>query len=57
MLETEPLPGGSPLDSREEARLAVAYYLNTYFNLDRWNSALGYRSPHQFEYDLKTNLP
>ena len=56
-LKTELLPGGSPFASLEEARLEVAYYLDTYFNLDRRHSALGYRSPHQFEHDLKTNLP
>jgi hypothetical protein len=33
----------------EEIRLEVTYYLNTYFNFDRRHSALGYRSPHQFE--------
>ncbi|GAB3729366.1 hypothetical protein GCM10027594_11420 [Hymenobacter agri] len=51
------MPGGSPFASLEEARLEVAHYLDTYFNLDRHHSALGYRSPHQFEQDLKTNLP
>ena len=56
-LKTELLPGGSPFASLEEARLEVAHYLDTYFNLDRRHSALGYRSPHQFEHDLKTNLP
>ena len=55
-LKTELLPGGSPFASLEEARLEVAHYLDTYFNLDRRHSALGYRSPHQFEHDLKTNL-
>ena len=35
----------------------VAHYLDTYFNLDRRHSALGYRSPYQFEHDLKINLP
>ena len=55
-LKTELLPGGSPFASLEEARLEVAHYLDTYFNLDRRHSALGYRSPHQFERDLKLNL-
>ena len=55
-LKTELLPGGSPCASLEEARLEVAHYLDTYFNLDRRHSALGYRSPHQFEQNLKTNL-
>jgi len=56
-LKTELLPGGSPFASVEEARLEVAWYLDTYFNLDRRHSALGYRSPHQFEQDLKRTLP
>ena len=51
------LPGAPPFASLEEARLEVAHYLDTYFNLNRRHSALGYRSPHQFEYDLKTTLP
>ena len=56
-LRTERLPGGSPFASLDEARLEVAHYLDTYFNLDRRHSALGYRSPHQFEHDLKTTPP
>ena len=56
-LKTELLLGGTPFASLEEVRLEVAHYLNTCFNLDRRHSALGYRSPHQFEHDLKTNLP
>jgi transposase InsO family protein len=38
--------------------LEVAYYLDAYFNfnLDRRHSALGYRSPHQFERDFRINL-
>ena len=55
-LKTELLPGSSPFDSLEDARLEVVHYLDTYFNLDRRHSALGYCSPHQFEHDLKTNL-
>ena len=56
-LKTELLPGGSPFASVEGARLEVAWYLDTYSNLDRRHSALGYRSPHQFEQDLKITLP
>ena len=56
-LKTELLPHGTAFASLEEARLEVAHYLDTYFNLDRRHSALGYRSPHQFEHDLKSNLP
>ena len=56
-LKTELLPGGSPFACLEEARLEVAHYFDTYFNRDRRNSAPGYRSPHQVEHDLKTNLP
>jgi putative transposase len=46
-LKTELLPDGGAFASLEEARLEVTYYLDTYFNLDRRYSALGYRSPHQ----------
>ena len=56
-LKTELLPQGGAFANLEEARLEVAHYLDTYFNLDRHHSALGYRSPHQFEQNLKTNLP
>ena len=56
-LKTELLPKGTSLASLEEARLEETYYLDTYFNLDRRHSALGYRSPHQFEQDLEINLP
>jgi hypothetical protein len=51
------LSGGSPFASLEEARTEVAWYLDTYFNLDHRHSAPGYHSPHQFEHELKTNLP
>jgi transposase InsO family protein len=51
-LKTELLPQGGAFACIEEARLEVAHYLDTYFNLDRRHSALGYRSPHQFEQDL-----
>ena len=57
ILKTELLPQGEVFTSLEEARLEVAYYLDTYFNLDRRHSALGYRSPHQFEADLFQHLP
>ena len=56
-LKTEFLPYGTAFASLEEARLEVVHYLDTYFNLDRRYSALGYRSRHQFEQDLKTTLP
>lgn len=56
-LKTELLPRNGAFANREEARLEVAYYLDTYFNLDRRHSALGYRSPHQFEADLLNYLP
>jgi putative transposase len=55
-LKTELLPHGGAFASLEEARLEVAYYLDTYFNLDRRHSALGYRSPNQFERDFLINL-
>lgn len=52
-LKTELLPARAAFADLEEARLEVAYYLDTYFNLDRRPSALGYRTPHQFERDLQ----
>ena len=55
-LKTELLPHGGAFANLEEARLEVAYYLDTYFNLDRRHSALGYRSPHQFERDFLTTI-
>jgi len=55
-LKTELLPHGGAFASLKEARLEVAYYLDTYFNLDRRHSALSYRSPHQFETDLLNHL-
>jgi len=55
-LKTELLPHGGAFATLEEARLEVAHYLDTYFNLDRRHSALGYRSPHQFERDFQTIL-
>lgn len=55
-LKTELLPRGGAFASLEEARLEVAYYLDTYFNLDRRHSALGYCSPHQFERDFLISL-
>lgn len=50
-LKTELLLLREASTSLEEARLELAYSLATYFNLDRRHSALGYRSPHQFELD------
>ena len=56
-LKTELLPPGTAFATLEEARLEVAHYLDTYFNLDRRHSAIGYCSPHQFEQNLKNPLP
>ena len=56
-LKTELLPHGMAFAALGEARLEVAHYLDTYINPDHRHSAIGYRSPHQFELDLKTNLP
>ena len=53
-LKTELLPHGTAFASLEAARLEVAHYPDTYFNLDRRHSALGYSPPHQFEHDLKS---
>lgn len=35
----------------------MAYYFDTYFNLDRRHFALGYRSPRQFEDAFQISLP
>ena len=56
ILKTELLLGGSPFASLEEARLEVAWHLDTYFNLDCCYSVLDCRSPHLFERDLRLNL-
>ena len=40
-LKTELLSHGTAFALLEEARLEVAHYLDTYFNLDRCHSALG----------------
>lgn len=56
-LKTELLPRGIAFASLEEARLEVAHCLDTCFNPGRRHPALGHRSPHQFEQDLKSNLP
>jgi putative transposase len=56
-LKTELLPHGGAFASLEKAHLEVTYYLDTYFNFDRHHSALGHRSPHQFEADLVQHLP
>ena len=56
-LKTELLTHGIVFAPLKEARLGMAHHPDTYFNLDRSHSALGYRSPHQFEQNLKINLP
>ena len=56
-LKTELLPHAATFASLKEARLEVAHYPDTYFNLNRHHSALDYCSLHQFEQDLKTNIP
>ncbi|RZL13051.1 MAG: hypothetical protein EOO62_09325 [Hymenobacter sp.] len=56
MLNAGLLLGGSAFASLEEAWLEVAYYLDTYFNIDHRRIALGYCSPHQFEADLSNHL-
>ena len=47
------LPSGSPLTRK---KYTPAYYLDTCFNLGRRHSALGYRSPHQFERNSQINI-
>jgi putative transposase len=55
-LKTQMLPYGGTFASLEEAHFEVAYYLDTYFDLDRRHSAWVYRSSSQFEGDFLTNI-
>jgi transposase InsO family protein len=55
-LKTELLPHGGAFASLGEARLGGTHPLAAHFNLDQRHSALGYRSPHQFERDFQTSL-
>ncbi len=41
--------------TREEARLAVFSYIEGFYNPQRRHSALGYRSPIEYEKMLKEN--
>ena len=51
------LPAGPAFASLGEARLEMTHYLDPYNTRDHRYFALGYRAPHQFEQDLKTNPP
>lgn len=48
-LKTELLPGQAVFADLAEARAEVEYYLGTYYNTQRIHSAIGYRTPTQFE--------
>lgn len=48
-LKTELLPGQAVFADLAEARAEVEYYLGTYYNTQRLHSAIGYRTPTQFE--------
>lgn len=48
-LKTELLPGQAVFTDLTEARAEVEYYLGTYYNTQRLHSAIGYRTPLQFE--------
>ena len=43
-----------PLQTRSETRSAVADYIDSFYNVRRRHSSLGYRSPVEFE--LKNGL-
>lgn len=47
-LKTE-LQRSNPFNTEEEARLAIFDYIETFYNRRRLHSALGYKSPLQFE--------
>jgi putative transposase len=55
-LKTGLLLHGGVFARLAEAHVEVAYCLDTYFYLDRRHSALGYRSPHQFERDFQISI-
>jgi transposase InsO family protein len=44
-----------PFNTKEEARLAVFDYIETFYNRRRLHSAIGYRSPIDFENQLMAN--
>ncbi|MBC7449706.1 MAG: IS3 family transposase, partial [Hymenobacteraceae bacterium] len=48
-LKTELLPRQAVFADLAEARAEVEYYLGTYYNTQRLHSAIGYRTPTQFE--------
>lgn len=50
-------PSCCPVAARLSAWKSPAYYLDTYFNVDRRHSALCYHSPHPFEADLLNHIP
>jgi len=55
-LKTELSPHSGVLSNLKEARIEVAYYLDTYSNLNRRHCAPGYGSQNQFETDLLNYL-
>lgn len=54
-LKAELLEGGVFL-SVDDAHTKIFYYLEVYYNRERKNSALGYKSPEHFEQEYYTNL-
>ena len=56
-LKTEGFPGRGVFDSRQQARLAIFQYLETFYNTRRRHSALGYCSPSQFLQNHFQNQP
>lgn len=44
-------------ETRDQAKQEVFNYIETYYNRERMHSALGYRSPTEFEASAKTNSP
>ena len=47
------LVAGAAWSTRDEARTAVFAYIETWYNRRRRHSALGYRSPEQYEQELR----
>ena len=42
-----------PFNSKQEARLAIFDYIETFYNRRRLHSAIGYKAPMDFEAELK----
>ena len=51
--KTELIEGGA-FEDIEQARMEIFTYIESYYNRVRLHSGLGYKSPMEFELELKT---